>query len=132
MYNKTEPISKVKTQDELDLNTLMQLSEDQEGLDLIDRIDLESLLAVNIPTKKPIIQSSLKRKSDKFPPIGSNINLSAFLTLTTREINNIKFHPKSSTNMSEGERNALNTLTKQTQLTIKLADKGGNIALMNN
>lgn len=97
-YIKIDPTSKEKeqTQHERDVETLVELSEDQDGIDLIDKIDLESLLVIDTPTKIdkiPKIQSLLKKKSDKFPALGSNINLGAFLSMTAREINKRNFHP---------------------------------------
>lgn len=62
MYNKdTLPIKKRKTLNEIDLDNTIELADEQDGLDLIDRIDLETLLEENITTKE-------EKKNQKLSP----------------------------------------------------------------
>lgn len=50
--------------------------------------------------------------------------------MTTRDINKLNIRRNMPNNMSIGEKNAITTLTNQTHLTTKPADKGGNIVIM--
>lgn len=136
MYDKTKFAPKTnkidEAQHEHDVNVLVELSEDHDDRDLIDKIDMECLLASTIPEKLvviPKIQSFLKKKSNKFPALGTNMNLNAFLTMASRDINRLNFGPNSLPNLTDKEKFALE---KQIHLTIKQADKGGNIVIMSN
>lgn len=110
------------------LDDLISLLEDQENNNLLDRIDIKSLLAEQItPTTSGILGTlNLKKKSNKFPSPNLNSNLKAFLAMTTREIQNLKQSP-SSDNVSDREKKALEKLGNQHQLTMKPLDKGGTL-----
>lgn len=107
--------------------------EDQEHKDLIDNIDLESLLAAHTtPTTSGILgKSILKKKSNQFPSLSLNSNLQAFIAMTTKVIQGLNRN-QSPDNISDKEIRALELLSNQHQLTIKPSDKGGNIVIMNN
>lgn len=84
MYDKTKFAPKTnkidEAQHEHDVNVLVELSEDQDDRHLIEKIDLECLLAsttLEKPAVIPKIQSFLKKKnkkSDKFPALGTSID----------------------------------------------------------
>lgn len=77
------------------LDDLISLLEDQENNDLLDRIDIEPLLAEQItPTTSGILdKSNLKNKSKRFPSPNLNSNLKDFLAMITMEIQNCKQSP---------------------------------------
>lgn len=75
MYAKNKSQSKVPTtQGDNDLDVLLSLLEEQDSSDLIDMIDIDSLLQEHLTTEVPPPRlKQLKNKSDKF--------LSLFLTV---------------------------------------------------
>lgn len=90
MYNKDTISTEEKVKNEKALDELIDLLDEQEGFDLINRLDVDTLLNVNTTMKevKLGLKSKLKKKSDKFPSPNSNINLGVFLAMTTQEIKN--------------------------------------------
>lgn len=53
IYNRdTPPTQQEKTHNEMDLYNLIELVDEQDDLDMIDRIDLETLLEENTTTKE--------------------------------------------------------------------------------
>lgn len=109
IYTKEIPIKPDFEPYELEaLDTLIELLEENDTPELIERIDLEHLLGRFDQSEPPApTPCTLKKKSDKFPTLSTNSNVLAFVKLTTSEIckNN---SPKSKhDNLSKSEREAL-------------------------
>lgn len=84
-------------------------------------------------TLKYNIQSKFKfkKKSDKFPSLSGNPNMTASISLTTAEINKLKVvSPRG--NLTKIERDTLQSLREKNSLALKPSDKGGNIVIMTN
>lgn len=112
-----------------DLNTLL---EESDTRDLIDTIDLESLLNLPITsTSSDQTSSVLKKKSDLYPPPSANQGIATFLKLTTQEVKDMNANTKSD-NLTTKEKQALEQLSNNPDLVIKPSAKGGNIVLMSN
>lgn len=97
---KDKNISQIETKrsDEA-LDDLLTLLEEQDPSELIDTIDIESLLEEYIKKEVPLRsdkQAKFKKKLDKFPPFTSNPNLAAFVASTTSEIKKLKRKSRSS------------------------------------
>lgn len=85
---------------------------------------------VNVP-KRLHGSFKSKSKSDKFPPLSENLNLATFVNCVTNDIKKMHKHKRGG-NLSQQETAALRLLCAQHSLTIKQADKGGNIVNMSN
>lgn len=131
MYNKYILCTEEKTQNEKALDNFIDLLDKRDGADLIDRLDIETLLneSITIKDDKSKIKSKPKKKSDKFPLPNSNINLEAFLAMTTREIKKLNTRTTMRHNMSTQEQKAIETLINQHHLTMKPPDKGAILSL---
>lgn len=113
LYAKPKQANELSKKENQAIDDLVSLLEDQEQKDLIDNINIESLLAMHTTPITGGIQgkSLLKKKSNKFPSLNLNSNLKAFISMTTREIENLKRKDQSPDNLSDIERNALETLS---------------------
>lgn len=108
MYSKNRVKSETPdAQHEKDLDVLLSLLEEQDSPNLIDSINLDSLLQEQLTVETPPPRAKkLKNKSDKFPPLSSNPNLMSFVSLVTSEIKKLKIHKKAG-NLSPPELLAL-------------------------
>lgn len=84
------------------------------------------------PSNASICLPNVKKSSDKFPALGLNPNVLAFVRLTTNEIKNIKIKQNTSCNLSVLEHQTLQNLSSNSTITIKPSDKGGNIVVLDN
>lgn len=109
LYSKETPTKPEFEPEELKaLDALIDLLEENDPPDLIDQIDLEHLLGRHDQTEPiTISKPSLKKKSDKFPQLGTNANVLAFIKLTCSEICMIKTPHSDMDNLSKIERDAL-------------------------
>lgn len=105
-------------------------SELDDSLDLIDWIDLESLLADTKTSDTSPNSSSLKNKSSKFPSVHSNPNISSFVKCVTKTIEGIPHCGVAGSNLSTKHLEALSNLQNNLSLVIKPVDKGGNTVVM--
>lgn len=75
------------------LDTLVSLLEDSDPTDLINSVDIADLLQQQATPNKielPVGPPTFKKKSDKFPHLSENINLSAFVNLVNADLKKIK------------------------------------------
>lgn len=133
MYSKDIPNKpKFKSQEHKALDTPIDLLEENDPLDLIDRINLEHLLRRFDQSEPPVpIAQMCKKKSDNVTPLSTNSNVLAFVKLTGSEIHKINTSRTSQDNLSKAEREALKSLADNSTITIKPSDKGGNVVIMN-
>lgn len=73
---------------------------------------------------------SLKPKSLTFAMLINNPNIWAFVQQMTSEITKMDFGNRSANNLSLRHRQALKSLQNNSSLVVKLADKGGNVVIM--
>lgn len=134
VYSKDIMFTDEKTKSDKALDDLISLLDEQDDIDLIDRVHVDSLFNahITIHTDNQATNSKLKKKSDKFPSPNLNTNLGVFLAMTTKEIKKININVSEVQIMSVQDKLAIKTLTNQHQLTIKPADKGANIVIMSN
>lgn len=71
-------------------------------------------------------------RSKKCPQLLLNPCIHAFVKQVTQEIENFDKTRPSSSNLTRDQKQALENLSKNQQITIKPVDKGGNIVVMNN
>lgn len=136
MYSKNIDTATQLSRDEnRAIDQLVSLLEENDQTDLIDCVDIDKLLT-NVDSDseaqslKP--KSTLKNKSDQFPPLSTNQNMMAFLKLVSWDLKQISIKAQSKDNLTPLERQALQDLSKNYSLVVKPSDKAGNIVLMNN
>lgn len=114
------------------LRHLTLLFQESNSLDLIDQIDLETLLSTaNESTENSTTR--FKKPSAKFPPLNLNPSIEIFVKQTLRDLLKLQHNRNvRSQNLTVEESQALNSLCNNTKITIKPSDKGGNVVLMNN
>lgn len=116
------------------LDNLNALLQENEPRDLIDIIDLDSLLyqgdtpPINITNTTP--KSSLKKPSSLYPALSTNHGIATFLKMIGLEIKSLDSRSSSSGNLTKDEKMALRNLSNNHDITIKPSDKGGNVVLM--
>lgn len=108
----------------------MSLLEESDTTDLIDRIDLPSVLSLPLdsregPARESVQGSKLKKKSVQFPPPSSNPNISTFLKLVHKEIERLHIRTPREINTNVADRQALKELSDNKSIVIKPSDKGG-------
>lgn len=105
------------------LENLNSLLEESDSRDLLDTLDLESLLkqADDPPTETitTTIKSSLKKKSSLYPAPSSNHGIDTFLKLACQEIKALKSTPNDLGNLTVSERTALKNVSMTYHTTIK-------------
>ncbi|XP_056380387.1 uncharacterized protein LOC130275860 [Hyla sarda] len=75
--------------------------------------------------------TNLRCKSTKMPPPIESSNLDVFLDMVTREIERIpSWNEQIPSNLSDRELTALKQLERDSRITIKPSDKGGNLVVM--
>ena len=72
----------------------------------------------------------LKQPSNWRPPKGSN-NLETFITMNEISTQGLNYEKNPTQNLTPAERSSIKVLSRNKELTIKEADKGGSIVLMN-
>lgn len=81
----------------------------------------------------PVLKKDLKVKPTTYPASSVNKNTSLFLKMVTSEIASLEGKTKTfSSNLSQRHVQALHDLKSYSHLTIKPADKGGCIIVMDN
>lgn len=120
------------------LNNLNSLLEESDQRDLIDTIDLESLLKEikDPPTNISAKKSSLKKASSMYPAPSSNHGVATFLKMTSQETKSLNCTLTYSENLTKGDEVGVTKSTKSRSknhtIKIKSSDKGGNIVIMDN
>lgn len=76
--------------------------------------------------------SDLRPKSTVYPSLNLNKSIQLFLKLTTNELQQLPIHRTNSANLSPALSSAPADLRGYTHLTIKEADKGGRVVVMDN
>lgn len=113
------------------LRDLTLLFQENNTIDLIDQIDLDTILEdINKPTLNPT--TLFKKSSSKFPSLNINPNAAIFLKQTIRDICRLPLKKNNSSNLTAEEYKALENLRKDKSIIIKASDKGGNVVIMNN
>lgn len=123
-------IDPIQTDDALD--NLVSLLEESDPSGVTDMVDIQALLEVrsNTECESSIPMSVFECKSDRFPTLSENLNLATFVNCVTNYIK--KMHKHKGGNLYHQELSVLRSLCAQHSLTIKQADKGGNIIIMSN
>ncbi|XP_064629281.1 uncharacterized protein LOC135488571 [Lineus longissimus] len=107
-----------------------QLNQDFE--EYFRRIRLKEFFAQTEPDWQDPLQTDLgfRLKSSWTPPPVGNANLETYIATTSMTLNKAKAN-KHRDNISKEERNALQSLRNNQEITIKRADKGGATVILN-
>lgn len=97
--------------------------------DLIELLDLDTLLKTNAPSLKQDL-STLKNKSQTLLPSSLNSNMNLFLQRVFKEMD-LPLFPGLHSNLSTKLQKAFNQLKSYSHLVIKFSDKGGNVVVFN-
>ncbi|KAM9320087.1 uncharacterized protein PAF06_004553 [Gastrophryne carolinensis] len=111
---------------ELEQSFPSQLSESELETDLLALADEATGLSPMIFPK----DTPLRKPSNFYPPLNTNASVQTFVNVVTEAVENLTHKPNS--NLSKSHQQALRELEKLEGLTIKPADKGGNIVIMDN
>lgn len=110
---------------------LTLLYQENNTFDLIDQIDLDTLLNdVGKSTQNPT--TMFTKASTKFPPSNTNPNVTIFLKQTIWNICKLPRTKCNPHNLTSEENKALNSLSKNIRIVVKPFDKGGNVVIMDN
>lgn len=115
------------------INILVSLLEESEPSDSAVVGDVLASFESNSCANNESSNTTLnfKLKSDKFPSFADNVALATFVNQVTNHLKKMRIHKKGG-NLSSKEITALRSLCAQHSLTIKQADKRGNIVVMSN
>lgn len=111
------------------LEELMSLWEEgcTDGDDSLDPTNLEAAALGAPPFPPPV---SFKPKSVNFPNLSTNPNIWAFVQQVTNTIEGLNFNSAYPSNLTLAQIRAIKSLQNHPELTIKPADKGGNVVVM--
>lgn len=109
------------------LKMLFELSEESTGVtDLIDSVDIKALFD---EVAQPI-RPKFKKKSLTFPSLALNSSINAFVQQVTKEIESLQMYSDNVDNLTSVQYIALDNLKGYHDITIKAADKGGNLVVI--
>lgn len=111
-------------------STMTVDAEDQRALDILNSLlkENEGPLETTTSVRR---QANLGIRSLKMPPLSKNKWLNLFLDMVQTDLEKVDWTKKAIDNLTAGERQALNDLSKRKNIAIKNSDKGGNMVLLN-
>lgn len=122
------------TQQELEAIDQLTALLEENSEDLLDTINLETILsevddAIAISPSPTTSFKSSKRKSSFYPASRSSPTAATFLKDVSKDIQEIKVPSHMMGNLTKEESKALKSHMQNFDITIKPADKGGNIII---